>query len=120
VFSSSVCRVMVWLLASPGEKHKNHMTKNVFIASTSVGAGNLSTKPTDVPEGRLEPEFAGHARIHDYCSLSRSSLYRLWRAGLITSVNVRQPGKSRGRRLWVVDSIRAFLSSCQEGGTSHE
>jgi hypothetical protein len=55
------------------------------------------------------PEFADHRMVTAMFSFSRAHAYRLWEAGLIKSVNVRIPGKLRGRRLFVVESIRAFM-----------
>ena len=55
------------------------------------------------------PEFADHRMVTAMFSFSRAHTYRLWEAGLIKSVNLRIPGKLRGRRLFDVASIRALM-----------
>lgn len=57
----------------------------------------------------IEPEFAGHKEIKLLFGLSRTHLFRLAKDGLIRSVNLRDKGKVRGRRLYQVASIRALL-----------
>ena len=44
-------------------------------------------------------------------NLRRSNLYQLSGEGLIQGCSLRRKGKARGRRLWSVASIRAFLAS---------
>ncbi len=41
--------------------------------------------------------------------IGRTHLFHLDKAGLIKSVALRQRGKLRGRRLYVVESVRALL-----------
>ena len=43
--------------------------------------------------------------------LKRSLLYNLHGQGLIKGVSLRRRGAARGKRLWSVDSIRAYLNS---------
>jgi len=57
----------------------------------------------------LAPEFCGFAEVRHLFGLSRSHLYRLADEGLIQSVVLRSKGKLRGRRLFVVESIRRLL-----------
>ncbi len=57
----------------------------------------------------LTPEFCGFAEVRLLFGLSRSHLYRLADEGLIQSVVLRSKGKLRGRRLFVVESIRRLL-----------
>lgn len=57
----------------------------------------------------IRPEFAGHKEIKLLFGLSRTHLFRLAKDGLIKSVNLRDRGKVRGRRLYQVASIRALL-----------
>ena len=55
------------------------------------------------------PEFMGHEEITRVFGLKRSHLYQLKDLGLIKSVALRVEGASKGRRLFHVESIRAFL-----------
>jgi hypothetical protein len=57
----------------------------------------------------MQPEFCGFQEARQLFGLSRSHLYRLADAGQIKSVVLRGKGKLRGRRLFVVESIRALL-----------
>jgi|GEM_PF-2012462 len=43
--------------------------------------------------------------------LKRSLLYNLFGQGLIKGVSLRRCGTTRGKRLWNVHSIRAYLNS---------
>lgn len=47
-----------------------------------------------------------------YTGLSRAKLYQLASAGKIRSVSIRQPGQTRGTRLFLLASIVSFLESC--------
>jgi hypothetical protein len=46
--------------------------------------------------------------------LRRGALYCLWRDGEIETIAVRRKGKSRGRRLVVASTLRAYLSRLRE------
>ena len=46
--------------------------------------------------------------------LSRTHLYKLGKEGRVRTVSLRARGKTRGRRLYSVDSIRALLNSAME------
>jgi hypothetical protein len=70
---------------------------------------NITTALPIIAEGRLEPEFAGHAKIRELFDLSRTHLHRLSTNGKIRSVCLRERGKLRGRRLYDVESVRALL-----------
>jgi hypothetical protein len=59
----------------------------------------------------LAPEFCGFQEARQLFGLSRSHLYRLADEGRIKSVVLRGRGKLRGRRLFVVESIRSLLLS---------
>jgi hypothetical protein len=59
----------------------------------------------------LQPEFCGFQEARQLFGLSRSHLYRLADEGRIKSVVLRGKGKLRGRRLFVVESIRSLLLS---------
>jgi hypothetical protein len=70
--------------------------------------------PPAVASGQLDPEFAGHAKIRELFGLSRSHAYRLFQEGRIRSVSLRERGKTRGRRLFDVQSVRAYLLAHME------
>ena len=68
---------------------------------------------------------AAPARDAEFCDcqgaflrfgLKRSLLYDLFGQGLIKGVSLRRRGAIRGKRLWSVDSIRAYLNSQMKMG----
>jgi len=64
----------------------------------------------------LSPEFAS---IDDACrlfGLGRTKLFSYIRDGRIKSVLLREPGKTTGRRLIYLQSVRDFLMEQMEGG----
>ncbi len=58
-----------------------------------------------------DPEFLDARGVEGRFSIRRSLLYELHNGGHIKSVSLRRRGQSRGKRLFSVDSIRAFLLS---------
>jgi hypothetical protein len=74
-----------------------------------TGKGNLTTTSPATAVGNIHSEFGGHATIRALFGLSRTHLHRLTTEGLIKSVCLRQHGKTRGRRLYVVASVRDYL-----------
>jgi hypothetical protein len=56
-------------------------------------------------------EFTDHHGVHLLFGLRRSLLYHLDCEGLITSVSLKENGEKRGKRLFYVPSIRAYLRS---------
>ncbi len=63
-----------------------------------------------------DAEFCDSATAKLIFGLGRSLLYELAARGLIKSVSLRKPGSIKGKRLWVVASIRAYLNAAMEGG----
>jgi hypothetical protein len=63
------------------------------------------------PAAFLTPEFLDVNGCRIYFGLKQSLLYRLLAENKIRAVSVRKRGKTRGRRLFDVASIRAFLNS---------
>jgi hypothetical protein len=61
-----------------------------------------------------DPEFLDARGVEGRFSIRRSLLYELHNGGHIKSVSLRRLGQSRGKRLFSVDSIRAFLRSQME------
>jgi hypothetical protein len=69
---------------------------------------------TDAPiePGRFSsPEFVDIDGAYYYFGLKQSLTYRLLAEDKIRAVSIRQRGKTRGRRLFDVESIRRFLNS---------
>jgi hypothetical protein len=62
-----------------------------------------------------DPEFLDARGVEGRFSIRRSLLYELHNGGHIKSVSLRRRGQSRGKRLFSVDSIRAFLREQMEG-----
>lgn len=62
------------------------------------------------------PEFGDSKVARKMFSLSRAHLYRLDAEGHIKSVCLRQRGKTRGRRLWYLPSVREYLVANMEAG----
>lgn len=60
------------------------------------------------------PEFGDSRVARQMFSLSRAHLYRLHAEGKIRSSCLRQRGKLRGRRLWYLPSVRAYLHANME------
>ena len=94
--------------------HKCMLTKN-GVLTTGEPKPTTQAPTTQAPTvAALQsvaagPEFADHRMVTAMFSFSRAHTYRLWEAGLIKSVNLRIPGKLRGRRLFDVASIRALM-----------
>ena len=81
---------------------------------TPVMGGKSTITPPVIADGKLDPEFAGHAKIRELFGLSRTHTYRLSTEGLIRSVSLRQRGKARGRRLYDVQSVRDYFAANME------
>lgn len=64
------------------------------------------------------PEFGDSKVVRKIFSLSRAHLYRLGAEGKIKSACLRKRGKTRGRRLWLLQSIREYLFAHMEGATN--
>jgi hypothetical protein len=64
-----------------------------------------------IPAG-VEPEFIAMpapGKTCPYSGLQRGMLYSLLREGVIRSVTLRRPDTTRGRRLIVLSSLKAYL-----------
>jgi hypothetical protein len=65
-----------------------------------------------VTPGGIEPEFTpmpSPSQVEPYSGLRRGMLYELWREKKIETVSLRMPGKTRGRRLIVLSTLKKFL-----------
>ncbi len=74
-------------------------------------SNNYLTDSPIEPSRFLTPEFLDVDQVRIYFGLKQSLLYRLLAEGKIRAVSIRQRGKTRGRRLFDVASIRAFLNA---------
>jgi hypothetical protein len=71
---------------------------------------NLTFAPVE-PGQLVVPEFLDVDQVRGYFGLKQSLLYRLLAENKIRGVSIRQRGKTRGRRLFDVESIRRYLNS---------
>ena len=81
-----------------------HQNSPVTFAAPSIAA--------PVSLGGIDPEFTSMpapSQVEPYSSLKRGMLYQLARAGHIRTVSLREPGKTRGRRLIVLSTLREYL-----------
>jgi hypothetical protein len=58
-----------------------------------------------------DAEFCDSHGVFARFGLRRSLLYQLHADGAIDGVSLRRRGRTRGKRLWSVDSIRGYLAS---------
>ena len=89
------------------------------IISTTPQKAFLSPLSPSVANVQASPEFVDHRGLTAMFGFSRAHAYRLAKAGKIRTVNLRESGKLKGRRLFEVASIRALLLSCIEGAEDH-
>jgi hypothetical protein len=81
------------------------------------GQQSLTTDPVRATPAYVagqDPEFLDAVGVKQRFSIKRSLLYELHHGGHIKSVSLRRRGQSRGKRLFSVDSIRAFLREQME------
>jgi hypothetical protein len=62
----------------------------------------------------FDPEFIDSRGMRGMFGISRTAAYDLIRDGLIKSVSLRRKGCARGRRLFDVASVRAYLKGCYD------
>ena len=60
------------------------------------------------------PQYADSKGLLKHTGIGRSLAYLLYSEGKIESVCIRRPGSTRGKRLWHLPSVLAFLDSCRE------
>src|SRR4029453_935621 len=61
------------------------------------------------PPQRIDPEFVDWQRLEEGWGIKLSLSYQLLNDGKIQGVSLRRRGAIRGKRLFSVDSVRAFL-----------
>jgi hypothetical protein len=89
------------------------------MSTKSINIGGRKTDRTTEPVGASpasDAEFCDSPGAFQRFGLRRSLLYELHRLGLIKGVSLRRRGTARGKRLWSIDSIRAYLASQMENG----
>ena len=78
-------------------------------SSATIAAPSLAAP---VRPGGVEAEFTpmpSPSQVEPYSGLRRGMLYQLARQGHIKTVSLRMPGKTRGRRLIVLATLRDYL-----------
>ena len=68
------------------------------------------------PPRHIDPEFVDCKGLEAGWGIKRSLAYQLLAEDKIKSVSLRRRGAVRGKRLFSVDSIRAFLRAQMENG----
>jgi hypothetical protein len=86
--------------------------------SSKGGQQSLTTEPVRATPANVagqDPEFLDATGVRAQFSIRRSLLWELDKSGHIKSVSLRRRGRSRGKRLFDVRSIREFLRAQMEG-----
>lgn len=65
----------------------------------------------------FDAEFCDNGGAYLRFGIRRSLLYQLHTEGLIAGCSLRRKGTQRGKRLWSIPSIRAYLASQMDGRT---
>ena len=60
------------------------------------------------------PEFVDSKGLEQKFSIRRSLAYQLIARGAIRSVSLKKRGAVRGKRLFDVDSVRAYINACAD------
>jgi hypothetical protein len=82
------------------------------------GHSDKTTDPVGVAQASAtqDPEFLDAAGLQSRFGIKRSLAYSLLADNSIKGVSLRRRGQVRGKRLFSVASVRAFLNSKMEGG----
>jgi hypothetical protein len=67
------------------------------------------------PPQHIEPEFVDCRGLEAGWGIKRSLAYQLLNDGKIKGVSLRRRNQVRGKRLFCVDSVRAYLASQMDG-----
>jgi hypothetical protein len=87
--------------------HKVKTSEHPAITVPLIGG---ATKPPQ----HIDPEFVDCRGLEAGWGIKRSLAYQLLNEGKIRGVSLRRRGAVRGKRLFSVDSIRAFLRDQME------
>jgi hypothetical protein len=87
----------------------------------ALSAGRLrryayATMKTKSKIQEVMPIWGDAGAVHAYFGIGRSTLYKLVADGKIRSASLRERGKLRGKRLFLLSSIGAFIESRATGG----
>jgi hypothetical protein len=83
----------------------NHNDSGKQSAITTVPLSEGAARPSQ----QLDPEFVDCDGLRQGWGIKRSLAYQLLEQGLIKGVSLRRRGAARGKRLFSVDSVRAYL-----------
>lgn len=83
----------------------------------NIGEQPATVAPVSVTQASVtqDPEFLDAAGLQTRFGIKRSLAYALLGDGSIRGVSLRRRGQLRGKRLFAVESVRAFLRSQMEG-----
>jgi hypothetical protein len=73
--------------------------------------GGATTAERTLATVDVEPEFVDSHGLQAIFGIRRTLAYHLLSTGHIRSVSLRRPGTTRGKRLYVVKSVRDFLNA---------
>jgi hypothetical protein len=79
------------------------------------GRESVPLSEAAVGASQIEPEFIDVDGLRRAFGIKRSLAYQLLADGAIKGVSLRRRGRIRGKRLFSVDSVRAFLHAQMEG-----
>ena len=66
------------------------------------------------------PEFVDSHGLYSMFGIKRSLAYQLLGDGRIKGVSLRRRGQLKGKRLFLVDSVRNYLTQTMEEGTTEQ
>lgn len=78
---------------------------------TNIGVKNKQKNLVDNDSTTGQPIYTDCRGVEKLFSIKRSNLYDLTKTGRVKSVSLLQPHQTRGRRLWLVSSVKAYLDS---------
>ena len=80
----------------------------------NMGGSSLTTAPVQASPV-YDAEFVNSFGLERLFGIKRSLAYELMGLGLIRGVSCRRPGQVKGKRLFDVASVRAYLKAAMEG-----
>jgi hypothetical protein len=93
---------------------KNGGQKALTTDPVSEGPARTFAVATLRAAQHIDPEFVDFVGLRELFGIKRSLAYELLRDGAIRGVSLRRRGQVRGKRLFSVDSVRAFLQEQME------
>ena len=79
------------------------------------GGSSLTTAPVQASPV-YDAEFVNSFGLERLFGIKRSLAYELMGGGFIRGVSLRRQGQTKGKRLFDVASVRAYLNAAMEGG----